>query len=487
MSLAFAFTAQAQQSIEPDVLPSLAEAPSAPSTESLPSSPSEPLASLPQSAPSTAAETLPPEPLPSAEEALPSIQEPLSPSTNYTAAQTSLIPPPSPLTPFGGSAFDGKNVFTGSQISVGEPRRFYYRLQLTVRGVYDDNINISNHNRRSDYYFAIEPQLTLGLGDIEGRNRAYLRLDYMPSIILFVDHSNEDEVDHLIHLEGGYTTGRLTLRAIQDIAILNGANLNSIIDTTGLFANVDVSTPTEVNIFSTRLQANYDLTGKLYLQGEFGASVLDYPDFISSADIWGGLYLYYRWLPKLSVGLGGTFGYMFVDDPSNDQNYEQVNARLDYEATGKLNLYASAGVEFRQFTGHRDERTTPVFEVGAVYHPFVNSTFTLAAGRRMYASGFFVDQDFATTYVVGRFQQRLFQRVYFGLAGGYENDDYFSTDRNVSATRDDDYWFIEPSVDILITRWLSTGVYYLHRENSSNQDFFSFDDNQVGCRATVRF
>lgn len=418
---------------------------------------------------------------------MPSTREPLSPSTNYTAAQTSLISPPAALTPFGGSAFDGKNVFTGNEISVGEPRRFYYHLQVTVRGVYDDNINISRDHRRSDYYFAIEPQLTLGLGDIAGRNRAYLRLDYMPSIILFTDHSNEDEVDHLIHLEGGYTTGRLRLTAIQDIAILNGANLNSIIDTTGLFANVDVSTPTEINVYNTRLRADYDLTGKIYLQGEFDASVLDYPDFISSADISGGLYLYYRWLPKLAIGIGGTFGHEFVDDPSNDQNFEQVNFRLDYEATGKLNLYVSAGAEFRQFTGHRDERTTPVFEVGAVYHPFENTTFTLTAGRRSYASGFFVDQDFETTYVVGRFQQRLFQRVYFGLAGGYENDDYFSTQRGVSATRNDDYWFIEPSVDILITRWLSTGVYYLHRENSSNQDFFTFDDNQVGVRATVRF
>ena len=51
----------------------------------------------------------------------------------------------------------------------------------------------------------------------------------------------------------------------------------------------------------------------------------------------------------------------------------------------------------------------------------------------------------------------------------------------------DDYWFIEPSLDVLITRWLSAGVYYLHRQDTSNIDFFSFYDNQVGVRATVRF
>jgi hypothetical protein len=128
-----------------------------------------------------------------------------------------------------------------------------------------------------------------------------------------------------------------------------------------------------------------------------------------------------------------------------------------------------------------------VFEIGSTYHPFDGTNLTLAAGRQIYNSGFLANQDFVTTYVTARFQQRLFQRVYFGLGGGYENSNYIATDRGVSATRNDDYWFIEPSVDVLITRWLSAGVYYLHREDISNVDFFSFDDNQVGVRATLRF
>ena len=47
-----------------------------------------------------------------------------------------------------------------------EPRRFQYGLQITVRGVYDDNINITQTNRVSDYYFTIEPVLTLGAGSV---------------------------------------------------------------------------------------------------------------------------------------------------------------------------------------------------------------------------------------------------------------------------------------------------------------------------------
>ncbi len=410
-----------------------------------------------------------------------------SSSADYAAAQTDLVPPPSPPTaPLG--SFDAKNLTTTSETDTSaEPRRFHYTLRLTVRGVYDDNIFISHTNRVSDYYFAIEPMVTIGFGDIEGRGGNYIRLDYLPSIILFVDHSDEDAVQHLIHLEGQYRFSRLTLNLSQDVAILDGASLNSTLDTTGLLANVDVSARTRLNLYNTRLRANYELSGKVFLTGEFDASIFDYPDFISSEIISGGLYINYNWTPKVVVGIGGTFGYDLVDDPNPDQTFEQANLRIRYQATGKLSLAASAGVEFRQFDGNRGERTTPVFEAGALYHPFDGTTVTLTAGRRMLNSGFFPEQDFATTYVVARIQQRLLQRIYLGLAAGYENADYFATATGVNATRNDDYYFIEPSVDVLITKFLSAGVYYLHRQDCSSLDFFSFYDNQVGVRATFRF
>jgi hypothetical protein len=479
--------AQAQESIEPDILPSLAEPPPAP-TESSSSASTEKLPATPQSSPSAPAEPLPSSepPLPSSEEAFPSSRQPLSSSMNYTGGYTTVVPAPVAAGPNG--VVYGRDVFPGGEpIESGEPRRIYYKFGLTVRGVWDDNIFISHTNRVSDYYFAIEPYITIGVGDIEGRNKSYLRLDYMPSAILFLDHSDQDAFNQLIHLEGGYDFGRLKLSLAEDIALLESANINSFVDTTGLWANTDASGPTRVNIFSTRARADYQLTGKVYLQGEFDSLIYFYPDHISSYMISSGLYVYYNWLPKVSVGIGGTVGYDWVDDPTTNQTFEQVNVRLSYEMTTKFFLYASAGVEFRQFDGNRGTYTSPVFEVGATYNPFSGTTLTLAAGRRIYNSGYLANQDFGTTYVVGRFQQRLFRRFYLGLGAGYENSDYFATDRDVSSTRNDDYWFIEPSVDVLITRWLSAGVYYLHREDISNIDSFSFDDNQVGVRATVRF
>ena len=487
ISLALALAAQAQESVEEVALPAWTE-PTLPSTEPAPSTEAASLPSVPESLPpSTSAEPAPSSsaPLPSGEEAFPTTSNPWSSSGNFTTAETSVIGSPASGGPYGG--FSTKNIAMGEGPESGEPRRFHYGLLFTVRGVWDDNIFLTHTDKTSDYYFAIEPQLTLGLGDMEGRNRSYLRLDYMPSAILYVNHSDEDAFNQVIHLEGGYNSGRLRLSLIQDVVLLQSANLNSFIDTTGLWANTDANAPTRMNIFNTRARAEYDLTGKLYLQGEFDSYTYFYPNNISDYTVAGGLYLNYRWLPKVTVGVGGTFGYNWVDEPTPNQTFEQINGRLNYEVTAKLNLFASVGVEFRQFDGERGTYTTPVFEVGLTYNPFENSTLTLAAGRRIFNSGFEAGQDFANTYVTGRFQQRLFHRVYLGLGGGYENADYFAADNNIVADRNDNYWFIEPSLDVLITRWLSAGVYYLHREDSSNVDFFSFDDNQVGVRATVRF
>jgi hypothetical protein len=206
----FLFAAQAQESVQEAALPPWSE-PTLPSTEPTSSSQAEPMPPAPEPLPSTAAEPVPSSssPLPSSDEAFPSSSDPWSSSVNYTTAQTSAISSPVAGGPYGG--FNTKDVVLDQGSQSGEPRRFHYALQLTVRGVWDDNIFITHTNRVSDYYFAIEPEITIGVGDMEGRSRSYLRLDYMPSGILFVDHSDQDAFNQLIHLEGGYSTGRLRL------------------------------------------------------------------------------------------------------------------------------------------------------------------------------------------------------------------------------------------------------------------------------------
>jgi hypothetical protein len=96
-------------------------------------------------------------------------------------------------------------------------------------------------------------------------------------------------------------------------------------------------------------------------------------------------------------------------------------------------------------------------------------------------------QDFAGTTIEASVRQRFLQRFFVAVAGGYENSDYFSTVSAVSSNRQDDYYFVQPSIDFSITRFWTFGAYYLHRQNDSSSVSFSFDDNQVGLRSGLVF
>ena len=159
-----------------------------------------------------------------------------------------------------------------------EPRRFQYGVKVTMRGVYDDNINLSQTARVSDYYFTIEPVLTLGLGDILGHEDNYIRLDYAPSLFLFADHSENDTVQHLIHLEGQHRFARLTLTLGEEIAILDGTDLQTLSDANspGSHPNLDVSGRTRFQTYNTRIGASYDLTGKTFLSSGIDSLVTEY-------------------------------------------------------------------------------------------------------------------------------------------------------------------------------------------------------------------
>ena len=371
--------------------------------------------------------------------------------------------------------------------------KFHYGLHLTLRGVYDDNINISHTNRINDYYIAIEPGITVGYGDIVGREGNYIRLDYQPSIFLFIDHDEVDSVQHLIHLEGFHRFSRLALTLGQDVSILDGADVNLITSgtnsSTGTIANIDVGGRTRFTVVGTRLGWSYDLSGKTFLSGEFLNTLYAYQNNLISSDSFSGsLYINYNYSPKLAVGIGGSGGYNWVDSPTPEQTFEQANVRATYQATGKISLNASAGAEFRQFGNNgANDHVSPVYELGATYLPFDGTTVTLTGSRRTLNSAIFAGQDFASTNIIAGIRQRMFERIYLSVSGGYENSDYFSALAGVNATRHDDYYFVEPAVDVSIMRFWTAGAYYLHRENESNFVAFSFYDNQVGVRTTLTF
>jgi len=375
--------------------------------------------------------------------------------------------------------------------SNGVPRRFHYELHLNIHSVYDDNINISQGVRESDVYTAIEPSITFGFGDLTSRDGNFLSVNYLASLFLFADHSENNALQHVFQGEAQYQANRLTLNLTQSVQILDGTDIRSL-DSSGNFGqqvNLDVAGRTRFNIYTTHANAAYYLTGKTFLSVGGDYTVSDYENnLISSSTISGNLFLNYNYGPKLVIGVGGTIGSNVVDSPTPDQTFEQVNARFIYQLTGKIDVHASAGIEFREFDdAGRDQHTSPVFDIELNYLPFDGTTISLTANRHTLNSAVLAGQDFVTTNFTVNVQQRMFDRVHLGLGVGYENSDYFSAVAGTSSNRTDNYFFVEPSITVRVTRFWSVGAYYLHRANDSSADVFGFHDNQVGLRTSLTF
>lgn len=377
-----------------------------------------------------------------------------------------------------------------TSVDSGIPRRFHYLLRLTVRSVYDDNINLLNDNRISDFYTTIEPAIMLGFGDTDARVENYVRLDYLPAVFFFADHSENNSVQHVARLDGQYRANRLTLNFSQMVQIMDGVDVQTTDSAGGLDqqVNLDVAGRTRFNIYTTHLNAAYYLTGKTFLSAGADYTATHYTSLISSEVFSGNFFVNYNYSPKLVVGLGGTAGTHRVDAPNPDQTFEQANVRVSYQATGKIDFAGTAGVEFRHFDGDmRDEYTSPVFELRTNYVPFDGTKISLTANRRTLNSAVLAAQNYTVTNFSVGVQQRFLQRFFLGINAGYENSDYFSTIGSTTPSRDDNYFFVQPSIAVRVTRFWNVGAYYLHRENDSSFDTFSFHDNQVGLRSSLEF
>jgi putative salt-induced outer membrane protein YdiY len=392
----------------------------------------------------------------------------------------------------------GKQIYGAGAGITSAPKRFQWGARLTIRGVYDDNILLSHFDRIHDWYVAIEPAITIGYGDsIVGRNGNYIRLDYAPSIFLYTDHSDDDSIQHLIRLEGQYRFGRLILGLSQDVQILHGSHLDtSTLDASAISVagsiNAGVNGRTHVDIYRTNAGASYDLSDKTFLSSEFHYVRDDFNTLISSDEIYGNLFFNYKYSPRLAFGIGGGAGFNTVD-LGPDSTFEQGLLRVEYQLTGKISLNATAGVEVRQFDsndgGSRGDEVTGVYEIGAVYQPFDGTVITLRGSSRVLNSAVVANADYLATNVLLGVRQRLLQRVYVGFTAGYEHAHYFPTINGVdgAASRDDNYYLIEPAVDVMVTRWCTVGAYYLYRTNDSPIARFDYYENQVGMRASFTY
>jgi len=337
---------------------------------------------------------------------------------------------------------------------------------------YDDNIYISP-NKTSDFLWTISPSMTVGAGDYREMQENAIKLEYKPSVILFTDQTQNNALDHDALLNGLWRTGPWKLGLQQGYQNFSGAV-------------VDVGNRVNRQIYNTALSVTYEISPRTSVELDGRQSINRYQRLISFNEWSGSGWVDYEVTPLLKAGLGVTGGYVDVQHGVN-QTYEQILARLTYSLTELVDLRASAGGELREFAGGQKDRLNPVFTLGATIRPLPNTSIAVDAYRRSQASVVLTNQNYTTTGFSAGVRQVLFENYVLNLTGGYENSDYTSNSRGISANRNDDYFFTRIGVDWNVLDKLTVGAFYQFRNNDSADPLHSFDNHQVGVNAVYHF
>ena len=362
---------------------------------------------------------------------------------------------------------------------------FDYALHLSIRGAYDDNIGLTHMNRLDDWFVLIQPSLMVGIGDV-AKQETFLMVNYLPNIYRYDDHNEFDSDQHFIRVVGGYKTSNLTLRLSQDVAILNNIVLAAATE-----ERSGLGIRTDLDIYNTNLSANYNMTPRDFIFAELRMNRTEYARPLISSELYvADLYLNHGFNQSLVLGMGVEGGYNAVDFPTPNQTMVRTNAHLNYTPGKEFTLDIIAGEEFRDFQNiARRTYTTPVFAISATYSPCDNTKLVFGASRQIYNSAAATAQDYVDTSVSGMIRERVCKQLYLTMLAGYEHVEYFNTIDLPMPLRTlrDDYFYVQPSADVLLTRYWSFGGYYLRRQNSGSISTVDFYSNEVGLRTTIKF
>jgi uncharacterized protein (PEP-CTERM system associated) len=203
-------------------------------------------------------------------------------------------------------------------------------------------------------------------------------------------------------------------------------------------------------------------------------------DQFSSYSDWSTLdWLNYQFWPRLTaaVGAGGGFDN---EEAGPDMTFEQLQGRVNWRATDKISFQLHGGVEVRQFlSGGASDLVNPVFDASIQYRPFEETRISVTA-QRVVAASYLQNQVTETTGVSAGLNQRLLEKLFLNLNGGYQMVKYVSSVNTSGSNRQDDYCFLNAQLSRVFLKRGTIAVLYQISQNDSSLPGYSFTSHQVG-------
>ncbi len=351
--------------------------------------------------------------------------------------------------------------------------KFHFGLDTTV--LYDDNIYTSHDGEVEDIVFRITPHIGIDMGDVDGLVESYGILRYSPGFNFYNENDAENTIDQDASFEGQLRFGRLAILGFSRYQASNDAQPEG-----GERYNEEIFTNAGRLVYNVSPKTNVEVGAKNIITDHSGDD-----DLIDSTEWIYDVVGEYVVSDKTRIGLGYAYGTLDVEGASADQTYNRPFGRFLWYPSGKVSLEAIAGVDFRELPiGDRD---TFVYDVSLQYNPRAGTAMHFGTYRDIEPSVFFADQNYTSTGVNFKIDQRVGTRWFAGLDVGYEWNDYYAVDSTPFTSREDEYYYIRPSMTYAFRDWIDIVFWYRYRANESPVEEFDYDNNQLGVSMNVVF
>lgn len=343
-----------------------------------------------------------------------------------------------------------------------------WTLTVEARAIYDDNIFLSRPGKEEeDFVFLFTPTISYRRGDTATKRDSFLLASYTASASFFSDHSDENSVDHSLRFDAQKRLGKLALGVDGKYQRLSGAT-------------VELSDRVDRDEAGARLRLRYDLSGKTSVEASGAWNTVRYRESaLEDYDEWvAETFVGYQFSGLTRVAVGGAVGSMDVEKRAR-QDFTRALVKVTTEPTGKVTLDAKAGMEWRDTAA--GSQNTPVYNVSAEYRPTGRTAVSGSLYREVTASGSVEGENVTRTGASVKVQQKLGHSLTASVEAGYEELKYDATEAGAPGSRrEDEYFFIRPSLRYELREGRRFELYYSHREDNSSVNLYDFDADQIG-------
>ena len=204
-------------------------------------------------------------------------------------------------------------------------------------------------------------------------------------------------------------------------------------------------------------------------------------------------WLNYQFAPRLSAGVGAGFTYDNLS-VGPDMTSEEYQGRIKWQATDKISLVLSGGLNDMQFLNSSvPDLLSPVFSASVLYQLFLPTTLSVSASRATTPS-YFENAVTEVTSVSAGLHQRLLGRLYLDVTGGYGSTSYTGSAVGFNGANLSSYDLASINVSLSTTflRRASAAVYFQENILSSGatgaaSSFYNYTTTQVGLSLGYRF